>query len=272
MRFRLFQLSVLWFWTTLIGVSYIGLSYIVHSPFQRLLAYFMLAQVTTNWFCTKLVSTTYKPSPNDRKKNWTNNSEVLYIVECDKIAYPYWSWKPCLICGMHRPPRCHHCPLCSCCILKRSHHCFITDCCIGLRNQRFFIVFTFWCAIGCTFCLLHATAYAYCDFVPRFGISQLFLPTVIIRWLRGDGTPSLNVAMVSLLYSVICFFIFSLSSFIQQMTCALCGQTAFELQNNIKVVKTDCHNNLNGVFGKKWWINFIFPAHFLYECSDDGIN
>ncbi len=48
-----------------------------------------------------------------------------------RLVYPYWSWKPCLICQVQRPPRVHHCPLCRMCVLKRDHHCFFTNSCVG---------------------------------------------------------------------------------------------------------------------------------------------
>ena len=60
-------------------------------------------------------------------------------------------------CHHHRPPRCHHCPVCDICILKRNHHCFFTGACIGLGNQKNFILFLLWDILGIIYALFHIT-------------------------------------------------------------------------------------------------------------------
>ena len=109
------------------------------------------------------------------------NGKVLDEEEASKYAkeQSVLSWKWCNKCQMNVPPRSHHCKvylhgiflffvkakstslysvifllfvsgkICRKCILKRSHHCFLTNTCIGFTNQRYFLMMSFYLAIGC---------------------------------------------------------------------------------------------------------------------------
>ena len=57
-------------------------------------------------------------------------------------------WKWCERCQHRRPPRSHHCIICSKCILKRDHHCYMTGRCIGFANQRHFTVMNFYIGVS----------------------------------------------------------------------------------------------------------------------------
>lgn len=47
---------------------------------------------------------------------------------------PRW----CKVCGITKPPRCHHCRPCGRCVLRMDHHCPFVSNCVGLRNYRVF--------------------------------------------------------------------------------------------------------------------------------------
>ena len=188
------------------------------------------------------------------------------------LVFPYWSWKPCFICQLHRPPRTHHCVICGTCVMKRDHHCFFTGSCVGLHNQRHFIVFTFWSFAATTYSLCYAAIYTCTHFMLRNNMIDLFLPVTVIRWFMGCIT-GCDTFMVGLLYSLIWFCFTSLGFFIEQFRLVTNGITSFEIDNRIKIVNTNrVRDNIKGVFGNNWMINFIIPVHTVYKQKDDGVH
>lgn len=188
-----------------------------------------------------------------------------------RLVYPYWAWKPCVICQCQRPPRAHHCPLCNTCVLKRDHHCFFTGSCVGLRNQRHFVVFSFWAASATCYCMLHSLIYLVVEFLPEHMFWDLFLPVTVVRCALGY-VAGLSVAMIFLLYSLFFFCLTSVGFFVEQMKCIVRGVTSFEVDNNIKV--TNCNSradNIRGVFGDRWLWNFLCPMHHVCPTQDDGV-
>ena len=72
---------------------------------------------------------------------------------------PYWGFQMgdseskrkryCLMCHVFKPDRCHHCSICSRCVLNMDHHCrnFSTawiNNCIGFYNRKFFLLMLFY--------------------------------------------------------------------------------------------------------------------------------
>ncbi len=209
-------------------------------------------------------------------------SDTMYLIavptpeemhESDRrLVFPYWTWKPCLVCQIQRPPRTHHCPLCNVCVLKRDHHCFFSNSCIGLRNQRHFIVFNFWASLGTMYCVIHSTWYMFAYFVPRNTLWDIILPITVGRW--GFGRISnLDTIMVTMLYSVTWFALTSLGFLLEQAKIIQHGTTSFEEDNNIKIINTNSiEDNIRGVFGEHWLLNFILPLHLIYPNRDDGVH
>eukprot|EP01010_Urceolus_cornutus_P000853 NODE_1359_length_947_cov_299.391982_g1049_i0.p1 GENE.NODE_1359_length_947_cov_299.391982_g1049_i0~~NODE_1359_length_947_cov_299.391982_g1049_i0.p1 ORF type:complete len:266 (-),score=56.75 NODE_1359_length_947_cov_299.391982_g1049_i0:149-886(-) len=57
----------------------------------------------------------------------------------------------CERCYVYRPPRAHHCSVCSECILRYDHHCIFINNCVGLHNHKFFLLFIFYTPVACAF-------------------------------------------------------------------------------------------------------------------------
>lgn len=190
-----------------------------------------------------------------------------------RVVYPYWSWKPCVVCQIRRPPRTHHCQLCNACVLKRDHHCFFTGCCIGLRNQRHFVVFVFWSTAAIAFSLVHGLAYVVVAYVPANSAWDLLLPVVVGRWLLG-GAAGRDVVMCALAYSLVWFFATSVGFLVEQTRIIRRGVTSFEEENQIKVTNfNSVAENVRAVFGARCWpLNFVVPLNLVYPTLDNGVD
>ncbi|CAH1781681.1 unnamed protein product [Owenia fusiformis] len=188
------------------------------------------------------------------------------------VMYPYWSWKPCLICQHSRPPRTHHCPLCQACMLKRDHHCFFTGSCIAMNNQRHFIVFSFWSVLATSFSLIYSCIYIYV-IVFDLGILELydiFLPQLFVDWVVGN-TEFYQVIIFFLIYSIVFFWVTSFKFLHDQYSQVMAGVTSFEKDNKIKIQNTNSFKEeLESIFGPFWYLNFIVPLHLLFPLKDNG--
>ena len=63
-----------------------------------------------------------------------------------------WSlvvWRYCIRCKAVRPPRSHHCSICSRCVFRMDHHCPWVGNCVGLYNHKYFLMFLFHALMGC---------------------------------------------------------------------------------------------------------------------------
>ncbi len=204
--------------------------------------------------------------------------KTIYIVPEEQVGgtsgslvYPYWCWKPCIVCQFRRPPRAHHCPVCNTCILKRDHHCFFIGRCVGVRNQRHFVVFCVWAVIMTCYCAIHACPYIYWYLLERISIYDLLLPITAINWLLGKMA-LLDFFFVCLMYSVTWFLVISFGFCVCQLGAIKRGLTSFEADTNIKVTSTaSAWQNFRDVFGNYWALNFLLPVHWLFPPHEDGV-
>ncbi|XP_014853463.1 PREDICTED: probable palmitoyltransferase ZDHHC16 isoform X1 [Poecilia mexicana] len=58
----------------------------------------------------------------------------------------------CKKCITPKPPRTHHCSICSLCVLKMDHHCPWLNNCVGHLNHRYFFSFCLYMTLGCVYC------------------------------------------------------------------------------------------------------------------------
>jgi palmitoyltransferase len=167
----------------------------------------------------------------------------------DSRRYAYWSWRPCDKCGLDRPPRVVHCPLCNKCLLKRDHHCYFSGSCVSLHNQRHFIVFSFWSCLATVYSTVHALIGFYVDVIPKTSLWDLVFPLTCCRWLLGY-TELYYLMFIALLYSLIWFCPISLCFFQEHITLVTQGITTFEYEKNIQIKSARTqYENFKSVFG-----------------------
>jgi DHHC palmitoyltransferase len=91
----------------------------------------------------------------------------------DKVfIHPCPASSRCETCDHVRPPRCHHCKICNCCVLVYDHHCLFMNQCIGYNNYRSFFQTILFVTLGCW-----------------YGVSILYKPFYepVQEYLKGHG-------------------------------------------------------------------------------------
>lgn len=191
-------------------------------------------------------------------------------------GYPYVPIEdmlPCPACQVPVPPRAHHCKLCSMCVLKRDHHCYFTASCIGFSNQRYFIVLTFYVAVGTMYGSLLIASYAGST-LPHSSWSHYgrYIPVVaFVQWLAG----SLNLAYFFLsvqLFTCVMSFGMAFGYFLWEVCLIVREQTSYETSKNIRLYNTrsSVGTKFREVFGPYWILNFLLPLPTL-PAGVDGI-
>lgn len=190
-------------------------------------------------------------------------------------TYPYWSWVPCYVCEVLRPPRCHHCPVCQTCVLKRDHHCYFAGSCVGWRNQRHFLIFAMWALFGCSYATFHSVYYFRDELWPLMSWWDVFAPFCLARWLLGyvPGMVCLCVAVQTLL---VYFILLTLGFVHEHLTLIHKGLTSFEVSSLKKTIELRDTRRLaarfRSVLGRYWLLNLLFPLHALLEAEEDPEN
>ena len=104
-------------------------------------------------------------NPNDKNSNInTSGMSVVTHKQTDPISRRqkinrYFSemqiqgrW--CNKCSQYKPSDSHHCSTCGRCIIKMDHHCPWVNNCVAMMNQKYFVLFLFYTALCCGFCLV----------------------------------------------------------------------------------------------------------------------
>ena len=190
-------------------------------------------------------------------------------------SYPYWSWVPCYVCEVMRPPRCHHCPLCQTCVLKRDHHCFFAGSCVGWRNQRYFLIFALWALFGCSYATFHAFYYFLDELWALMSWWDVFAPFCLARWLLGYVSGMICFCVV--VQTLLLYFIVLTSGFAyEHISLIRKGLTSFEVSSLKKTIELRDTRGLAGrfraVLGRYWLLNLLFPLHWLLEAEEDPEN
>nr|KAG5701283.1 hypothetical protein BaRGS_020645 [Batillaria attramentaria] len=190
-------------------------------------------------------------------------------------SYPYWSWIPCYICEVMRPPRCHHCPVCQTCVLKRDHHCYFAGSCVGWRNQRHFIFFLIWVGVGAIYATAHSILFFRQELWEGMSAWDLLAPVCIVRWMFGfvSGLTCICVTVQTLLV----YFILLILGFIHEHVMLISsGMTSFEVESLKSTVQIRDTRTLGGKFratlGRHWLVNLVLPMHWVWEAEEDPEN
>jgi len=129
-----------------------------------------------------------------------------------------------------------------------------------------------WAALGITYALGHSLAYIYLEHLPHKSGWDLLLPLTAVRFLLGYISV-LDTIMVVVLYSLVWFYLTLVILIMQQWKLVKRGMTAFEKENGMKVVnRRDLMENVRGVFGRYWALNFVVPLHWWFPATDDGLD
>jgi len=122
-----------------------------------------------------------------------------------------------------------------------------------------------------TYSLAHSVFYVFAEFIPRNSVWDLFLPVTSVRCWLGYASV-LDTLLLFVFYSLLWFFVTTVGLLAEQWRVIRKGVTAFEEDNNMKVINRRMRaDNIRGVFGQNWWANFIIPLHWMFETGDDGI-
>ena len=305
-------ITPVWYLTCVIGLNWMLHDHIFdylhgkgtqQSTIARWICWFFTAEMIVNWIFLCTVKSNYINTEEHNAKRLqhekTNPQFTSEGVEYEKLkelrptmgtgnwsvithytgsevkrtAYPYWGWKPCIVCSCYKPPRCHHCTLCDSCVLKRDHHCFFIRQCVGLNNQRFFVVFNFWAVLLTAFVIPQIFHYTTLVVWPGMKVQELFLPWTLVSFLIG-WTNLYTLFLISQNWSMVFFFLTAGTFLSEQLRCIDAGKTPFELDHKDHEIQTRCksrYERFTCVFGRNnIWINFLIPYHWVSEPVDDG--
>ncbi|XP_067004223.2 probable palmitoyltransferase ZDHHC24 [Anabrus simplex] len=175
----------------------------------------------------------------------------------------------CSVCETIAPPRSWHCDVCKTCILKRDHHCMFTGCCIGHFNHRYFIVFVLYVFLGALY-----SSYFNCFFV--WNILDFTSPLTLLKFVfplamiifdldASEKQCYLLLFIINLLATV---FTGALLWFHGDLV--LKGIVTYEKNHHIADYDLGKKENIKVVFGKRWYIAWLFPF-IVSELPHDGI-
>ena len=115
----------------------------------------------------------------------------------DLMQYRY-----CQSCREIKPPRTHHCSVCSRCYLRMDHHCPWVGSCVAFNNHKLFILFLTYTTSGCAYTGLTCGI----DAISLFDSDAGFAPgTSEHCYMAALLASSLCVAIICLLVSHIYF-------------------------------------------------------------------
>jgi len=83
----------------------------------------------------------------------------------------------CEKCKCVKPDRCHHCSVCSKCVLKMDHHCPWVNNCVGFHNYKYFVLFLGYALLYCLYIALSSLKYfiAFWSQTDRSGVGRFHI-------------------------------------------------------------------------------------------------
>ncbi|KAK3774673.1 hypothetical protein RRG08_035100 [Elysia crispata] len=92
---------------------------------------------------------------NNQKQQLESLAKKLPIQNRTIAGFPRY----CEKCKTIKPDRCHHCSVCSCCVLKMDHHCPWVNNCVGFHNYKFFVLFLGYALLYCFYVAVSSLKY-----------------------------------------------------------------------------------------------------------------
>ncbi|XP_065641930.1 palmitoyltransferase ZDHHC16-like [Hydra vulgaris] len=147
--------------SSVVGIWYIFLFPIICTYsgvwifFHCVLAHYLLVNIVFHYY--KAVTTHPGSPPQDALLD-----TIQQAVICKK-------------CIQSKPPRTHHCSICSKCYLKMDHHCPWMNNCIGFYNHRYFVSFCIFMWMGTLYVSLSTySIFIYHSFNPKMLLKNSF--------------------------------------------------------------------------------------------------
>ena len=106
------------------------------------------------------------------------------------------SFERCVRCHVVRVPNTHHCSKCQHCIMKMDHHCPWVNNCVGLFNQKYFILFCYYCLIGCSHAMFITTYYIVYLHKDDFLNSAILISVYCVQMLTAVIFVIFNIVMI----------------------------------------------------------------------------
>ena len=248
----LFTIVVIFYTSVYIYLPTVYEQYVWLIDTRTYIAYFLLFEVLINYLFLISHRSYYSPKAS--------------------ATLPSNSWARCLDCQTPRPPKTHHCVSCKRCILKRDHHCFLSATCIGFSNQRYFIVYCFYCALGCSYCVFLCWQYCTLMFgnpLTRDNWYHYLLPVAAVEWLLGYQ-PLALLLHVSLLFLALTAAFSACGMGVVQFLFGLLGVTQHEYSHGVVPDRSNVNvkKNLYSTFGHWFILNFFIPMPCLKQHGD----
>jgi len=115
-----------------------------------------------------------------------SQSTTISDAQIEQINKEHKSkFERCKRCFVVRPPQAHHCSKCQSCIMKMDHHCPWINNCVGIFNQKYFILFCYYCLIGCSHATYLTSYYIVYLHSKQFLDSALFITIYVIQVLMA---------------------------------------------------------------------------------------
>jgi len=148
----------------------------------------------------------------------------------------------CKQCYVIRTVRAHHCSKCKGCTMRMDHHCPWINNCVGQFNQKFFLLFCFYCLIGCCHAAMITGWYCIYKYKKEF----------------LQSTPLVVFISIQLFFAA-AFIIFNICMLWDQSKTISNDTTLVDMKKKKMLEQRSLTNVLNEVFGSSFSLHWFIP-------------
>jgi len=167
--------------------------------------------------------------PKDLECKENKEDESLGLVKCGHCEIP-------------KPVSAHHCSSCERCVIRQDHHCPWVNNCVGFMNQKYFVLFLFWTAVTCLWCLVTLVS----RFVSCASVKRSFRPTDPFCL----PSPADTICCVLNFVEAIMFGLFVTIMMFDQLTVVYDNTTYIDKLQGRKRVRRSKMDSLRELFGE----------------------